>query len=106
MLVIASVSLSGLDHWIKLLVEDVDGDEGLCSFGLLARLEEVDGVDWDDVDVLLWLRKMDFLDRLALNTLAACWLCLWDKGELDDVEGELAQILLSWLDFFLLHLIV
>lgn len=77
MLIVGSVGLSGLDHWIKLLVEDVDGDEGLSGFDLLARLEEVDGVDWDDVDVFLWLRKMDFLDRLALNTLAACWLCLW-----------------------------
>ena len=106
MLIIGSVGLSGLDHWIKLLVEDVDGDEGLSSFGLLARLEEVDGVDWDDVDVLLWLRKMDFLDRLALHTLAACWLCLWDQGKLDDVEGEPVQILLSWLDFLLLLLIM
>ena len=77
MLIVGSVGLSGLDHWIKLLVEDVDWDEGLSGFDLLARLEEVDGVDWDDVDVFLWLRKMDFLDRLALNTLAACWLCLW-----------------------------
>ena len=77
MLIVGSVGLSELDHWIKLLVEDVDGDEGLSGFDLLARLEEVDGVDRDDVDVFLWLRKMDFLDRLALNTLAACWLCLW-----------------------------
>ena len=77
MLIFGSVGLSGLDHWIKLLVEDIDGDEGLSGFDLLARLEEVDGVDWDDVDVFLWLRKMDFLDRLALSTLAACWLCLW-----------------------------
>ena len=77
MLIVGSVGLSGLDHWIKLLVEDFDGDEGLSGFDLLARLEEVDGVDWDDVDVFLWLRKMDFLDRLALNTLSACWLCLW-----------------------------
>ena len=77
MLIFGSVGLSGLDHWIKLLVEDIDGDEGLSGFDLLARLEEVDGVDWDDVDVFLWLRKMDFLDRLALNTLPACWLCLW-----------------------------
>ena len=75
-----SVGLSGLDHWIELLVEDVDGDEGLCSVSLLARLEEVDGVDWDDVDVLLRLREVDFFDGLSLSALAAGWLCLRDEG--------------------------